>query len=271
MIKTVLLSVLVYLTSCQPRQYSILRDFKPLGKSEIPLDKSFQFYVREIYRDSSEQKFSLSSEIGKQLVEIEYLLYSDVHERLIYITTVPDKYQDYYAQNRLPNEILINAFDFNTFHLGKLFKDKNEIVFRDIKDSSTLYKWQFKKSEDFFSIERILETKNDIYQNERSVINSIHYGAIFRRISSFEIVFKDFKKPDVAMLELSQPLIYLSHHRRKYDIYLSFNDLVPTRNFFNLSSREKKITENRSKNQYSTILFSGKKRMPFDPSFVLEY
>jgi hypothetical protein len=158
---TILIALLM---SCQSRKYLIVRDFDTSDKKNIALDNSYEFYLREIYRDSTGQTFMLKKEPAKnsKLIEMEYLLYSKDQAKLIYISTVPDKYQKYYSNWRLKDTTLINAYDFNTFHVGKISKEG--IVFHDIKENRTSIIWEIEKASDSLRIERIIEKKTTYFK-----------------------------------------------------------------------------------------------------------
>lgn len=259
--------LIVTLVSCHSRKYLIVRDFESSDKKNITLDNSYDFYVREIYRDSTGQTFTLKTELTKnsKLIEMEYLLYSKDQAKLVYITTVPDKYQKYYSNWRLNDPTLLNAYDFNTFHVGKITNE--EIVFQDIKNNRTSIIWEIEKAPESLTIERIIEKKGSEFQSQQDVEKSLSNGAVFRRIPQFQIVLRNYLTPDADMLKVTKPVIYVGKRNKKYcALYFQFDDSIPVKvKFLNRSGSEKKESEYKSEQQFTTILFKGFKRVQYNP------
>ncbi len=258
------------MVSCHPREFSTIRNFDPAGKKKITLDNNYQFFVREIYKESTDQNYSLTNkEVNtdssrKELIEIEYILYSAQHRKILYITTVPDRFQTYYSTHAMP-ETQMNARDFNTFHFGKI-RAKDKADFKAYKKNIT-YTWQYDIRPDSFLIRRIIESKDSIYQNERSVENSIYQGAKFRSINRFEFVYKD-NTGDTTILKMSDPVLYISNKRKKYSVYLNFDNPVPQRNLKKIFQNNKE--ENSNSTEFTTIIFKGSNRIPYSPKSIVE-
>lgn len=278
--KTILyLLMIALIASCQPREFSIIRNFDPTGKKKITLDNTYQFFVREIYKesthhiskDSTAHNYSLSDRkmntdsSKKELLEIEYLLYSIHHRKLVYITTVPDRYQKYYAAHARP-ETQMNARDFITFHFGKI-RAPDKADFKTYRKHIS-YTWQYDIRADSFMLRRIIETKNGIYQNERSVENSIYEGAKFRRVNHFEFIFKNDKCDDSTIVKMSDPTFYVTNKGKKYSVYLHFDDVIPKRKCKKRCQNKKR--ENSDSTMFTTIIFKGKSQIPYNPDGVVE-
>ena len=115
--------------ACTRGKYYISDVFRTgeFGNMEaIVLDSTYHFYLREVYRDKNQQNENIlkanvenKDTANKTRIEVEYLLLSRVHKNAIYISTIPDKYQHYYSANHFA-DTLINAYDFSTFHFGKI-------------------------------------------------------------------------------------------------------------------------------------------------------
>jgi len=147
---TILLVILC--CACSRGKYFIsnaFRDGNVTGFQSITLDTSYRFYVRTVYVDKNENRENvLKSNVNnadtanKIRIEIEYLLISWAHKNVIYITTVPDKFQTYYSTHILPDTI-INAYDFSTFHFGKL-NNEGEIVTFISNQGTKKINWQIR-------------------------------------------------------------------------------------------------------------------------------
>lgn len=264
---------LTLMISCHPRKFSRVSEFDPKGKDIITLDGDYEFFVREVYKDVSQgfaqliDKQGSDTTLNETLIEIEYILFSPLEKKILYITTVPDRNETYYATHRLPVESQINARDFNTFHFGRILNGNDKAEFKSFENGST-YIWQYQCDGKSFRIQRVLEFKNNVYQDERSVENSIHLGAIFRKIDHFEIVYKETDtRQDTTLRTMSDHSIYLENIRKKYCVYLKFDDPIPKRTILNV---KQKSPEQDDPQRFTTIMFDGKKRVPYDPSLILK-
>lgn len=264
---------LLLMVCCHPRKFSRVPEFDPKGKDIITFDADYKLFVREVYKDVSQgfaqliDKKGSDTTLNENLIEIEYLLYSEHDGKILYITTVPDRNENYYAEHRLPLESQINARDFNTFHFGKAKGKKAE--FKSFENGST-YIWEFQCIDSSFVIQRVLEFKNNVYQDERSVENSIHLGALFREINHFEIVYKETDtRQDTTLRTMSDHSIYLENIRNKFCVYLKFDDPIPKRTILNV---QQKLQERQQADpeRFTTIMFDGKNRVPYDPSLILK-
>ena len=93
--------------ACSRGKYYISNAFRK-GTSDkmepLQLDSTYQFYLRHVYRDKNRQMENVlkanvenKDTANKTLIEVEYLLFSWVHRNVIYISTIPDKFQHYYS------------------------------------------------------------------------------------------------------------------------------------------------------------------------------
>lgn len=270
--KSLYLLMIALMASCHPREFSTIQNFDAAGKKKLTLDNTYQFFVREIYKESTNHNYSLTDKKAKtdsskkELIEIEYILYSEQHHKLLYITTVPDRFQKYYSDHALP-QTQMNARDFNTFHFGNVRLNKREVDFKTYKKNTT-YTWQYDVDLDSLVIRRIIETKNGIYQNERSVENSIYDGAKFRRMNRFEFIYKNNKANDSTILKMADPTLYVSRKRKKYSVYFNFDTAIPLKDGEKNNRSEKEGSRNSTR--FTTIIFKGPNRIPYSPESVME-
>ncbi|MEO7991393.1 MAG: hypothetical protein ABI663_17710 [Chryseolinea sp.] len=265
------LLAIVLMSSCHPREFSTIRDFDSVGKRKLEFDNTYQFFVREIYKESTNENNSLTNKkektdsSRKSLIEIEYILYSEVSDNILYITTVPDRYQKYYSMHGMP-ETQINARDINTLHFGKL-NGRDKAEFKTYKKNTT-FTWQYDLPRDSFLIKRIIETRNGVYQDERSVENSIYQGATFRKVNNFEFVYKD-NKGDTTVLKMKDRVLYVSNKRKKYFVYFNFDNAIP-RKSPKKNGQNNNEGEQGNKAEFTTIIFKRSNRIPYDPRSVVK-
>lgn len=242
---TILFCIILFF-SCA-RKYGISPVFKngvPIDMQQIKLDTSYHLYIREVFLDTAnpgDKLINNSNNIfsaSDKLIEIEYLLFSTEKNRAVYISTIPDKYQNYYSKKGkyLPREYL-NAYDFSTFRFGKKANNKDEIVFdnSNTKHSDT---WKYEMEEgSILHVMEVVERINDDVGNVYLVDEALSRTASFIRTDSFKIVFRNMdierriekkkrgRKPDDRFSKDS--IIYYRNDGNKYSIYFRFNTSLP--------------------------------------------
>src|SRR2546423_1376132 len=148
----IILFFLILCCSCSRGKYYITNTFRK-GPGHnfnfLVLDSSYKFYLREVYKDKNTLNENIlktnvdkSNTANKIRIEVEYLLISWKHKNIIYISTIPDKYQQYYSSNII-SDTLINAYDFSTFHFGKIDLEGEGIYFIS-KDEKKLITWDIR-------------------------------------------------------------------------------------------------------------------------------
>jgi len=253
--------LLVLCCGCSRGKYYVSNNFRngpPADMNSIALDTSYHFYMRQVYKDKDENSQNiLSSNVSqadtanKVRIEVEYLLVSWLYKNVIYISTVPDKFQYYYSKYDLPDTV-INAFDFSSFHFGKLHDDGEMIDFVS-ENKMTKVSWQIKPvlNSDFpkqiFLRELLIEKKNvltDVILVEKTLLESM----VFTKQPGYVIVFSkpsDIGNADsLTGCQLLDNRIYFDHSKRGFNLYFRFTRNINTTD--------------------STISF-GRKRTLYDP------
>ena len=238
-------SILLYIVvccSCSRGKYYISNAFRKPDSSEmqsVALDTTYNFYLREVYKDKNEKNENIlktnvekKDTANKTRIEVEYLLLSWVHQNAIYITTIPDKYQNYYASNFIA-DTLINAYDFSTFYFGKI-TDDGESIFFVSNDGKKVITWDIRpfiagKFPNKISIREIAVQKNDQVENVILLNKALDEPVSFTHQSNFTIIFATpGKKPGlnndyVAFCKLKDQKIYFNAGVRGSNIYFRFD------------------------------------------------
>lgn len=228
--------------ACSRGKYAVSGIFRKEGETPmevIHLDSSYHYYLREVFKAKNtlqENVLKTNVEKGDTLdkvrIEIEHLLISSLHKNAIYISTIPDKYQKYYSANFIA-DTLINAYDFSTFHFGKIAEDGESISFVSEKEKQTIT-WDIRPfiNGTFpgkLSIREIAVQRNDLLENVILINKALEEPLVFKKQDNFAIVFE---KPgwkqdtcnDASMLcKLADQKIYLHKMKHGYDIYFRFN------------------------------------------------
>ena len=169
---------------------------------------------------------------NKVRIEVEYLLLSWVQKNALYISTIPDKYQHYYSNNFIA-DTLINAYDFSTFHFGKIEQDGESISFFSPEEKQTVT-WDIRPfiNQAFpkkISIREIAVQQNDLLEDVILINKALEEPLVFTHQDNFNIIFekpgwKDDTCNNASMLcRLSDRKIYLDQQKHGCDIYFRFN------------------------------------------------
>jgi hypothetical protein len=240
----IILCAVVLLFSCA-RKYSISNIFRkgiPPGIQQWVLDSSYHLYVREVFLDTSDagdkavQSSIRSNNSNNKLIELEYLLLSEKQNKALYIATIPDKYQLYYAKKMkyLQREYM-NAYDFSTFRFGKKTVNHNEIVFKDSLDKLS-HTWKYEiESDSILHVYQVEERINGDASNVYLVDEALSRKASFIKLDSFRIAFRNMdkeknvetKKGRPPLKRFSDNVIYFNQQGSRYTIYFRFNRNLP--------------------------------------------
>ena len=186
-----------YTKSYSPKKQKQKGGFEPLSGSElsIPIDRleeltgedlheiklnnTFSYYIRKVYRDSTEEGRIVKSQLHKKdqkedLIEVGYLFISPKQNMLIYITTVPDLRKKYYSSDRWLGEDTLNVHDFRSFLFGTYEElpgegpngGKPSKVILISKDSiyTDIWEMAYDQRKEVYKIESITEEKNGQFQ-----------------------------------------------------------------------------------------------------------
>jgi hypothetical protein len=225
--------------ACSRGKYYVSNTFRegdPLKLQSVTLDSSYRFYTRTVYKDKNENRenvlrsnVSNADTANKIRIEVEYLLISWTDKNVIYITTVPDKFQSYYSTHILPDSI-INAYDFSTFHFGKL-NDDGETVSFIAENGITKINWQLRPvlSNNFpkqISLRELSIEKKQVVTDVILVDRALQEPVVFTRQPNYTIVFS---RPEnqgeyqaALNCRLSENKIYFYPYKRGIDIYFRF-------------------------------------------------
>jgi len=232
---------LLLFVSCT-RKYGVSAEFRkgiPSDMQQWVLDSSYRLYIREVFLDTmvrGDRQVKADNEVynkNDKLIEIEYLLLSTEKKRAVYISTIPDKYQLYYAKKAkyLKREHL-NAYDFSTFRFGKKADNSNTIVFDNINTGHS-DTWIYEIEQDsILHVKEVVERINGEAVNIYFADEAIDPNASFIRTDSFKIAFRNMDKEKKNENRLGRPpklrlsidnIIYYRNKKDKYTIYFRFN------------------------------------------------
>jgi hypothetical protein len=242
-----LLLAILFFFSCA-RKFDISSAFKkgmPAGMQQLVLDSSYHLYIREVFLDTSDaaDKMVLANNNdlspSNKLIEIEYLLLSEQQQRVVYISTIPDKYQSYYAKkSRYLKREYLNAYDFSTFRFGKTTAGGQAIVFDDKNDRES-DTWNYKiENDSILHVYEVVESSRGNRANCYSADEAFSRKASFVRMDSFRIAFRNMAKEKKVEIKKGRPplkrfcinnTIYFKKEGGKYSIYFRFDKTLPPR------------------------------------------
>ena len=231
--------------ACSRSKYYVSNTFRnpEINNMEsLDLDSTYNFYLREVYKDKNEQNENIlktsvekKDTANKTRIEVEYLLLSWIHKNAFYITTIPDKFQNYYSTNFVA-DTLINAYDFNTFYFGKITEDGESIFFVS-NDGKKVITWDIRPFiiERFpkkLSIREIVVQRKDLVENVILISKALEEPVVFSRQNNFKVIFETpGRKPEnyndsSKLCKLSHSKIYYNRGRRGINIFFRFNKSI---------------------------------------------
>lgn len=246
--KCVAILWVLLLLSCA-RKFGVSDAFRkgiPADMQQWVLDSTYRLYIREVFMEdkgngnNQAKAYNNNFTVADKLIEVEYLLFSSVQQKVVYMATIPDKYQVYYAKkNKFLQRWEMNAYDFSTFRFGKKLAAANAIVFdgRKAGDSDT---WRYTITQDsILQVQQVEKRTGGDVNSIFLVEEAIQPGAVFVRLDSFNIAFRDMNKEKRHETRRGRPpvlryckdrTIYYRHHHNKYTLYFRFDRNLVGRN-----------------------------------------
>jgi hypothetical protein len=205
------------------------------------LDSSYKLYIREVLLDTTNAGDKLVRDSNTdhtntdKLIEIEYLLLSAQQGRAVYISTIPDKYQTYYAKKaRYLKREYLNAYDFSTFHFGKKIAGQNSLVFENTNTNHS-DTWNYTiEADSILHVSEVVERINGEANNVYLVDEALSRKASFVRTDAFRNMDKEKKaetkrgRPPLQRFSKDNT-IYFSNDGKGYTIFFRFDKSLPTR------------------------------------------
>ncbi|MBS1512104.1 MAG: hypothetical protein JST86_14745 [Bacteroidetes bacterium] len=243
--KNIIILLTIILVSCA-RKFSVTNAFRngvPANMQQWEIDSSYHLYIREVFLDTTKSgdktvtQALVQDETEDKLIEVEYLLFSQKKEKAVYISTIPDKYQTYYAKKikYLPRAYM-NAYDFSTFRFGKKIPGSNALLFENTltHHSDT---WNYTIERDgILHVYEVVERINGDANNVYLVDEALSRTASFVRADSFRIAFRNMDKekkvevkkgrPPLQRFSLDNTIYYLTEGK-KCTLYFRFNKTLP--------------------------------------------
>ncbi len=255
----------LFCTGCSRGKFYVSDVFRKGSVDNIKilkLDSTYQFYLREVYKSQNQQLENVlktnvekSDTANKTRIEVEYLLLSRVYKNAIYISTIPDRYQHYYSNNMVA-DTLINAYDFNTFHFGKIADDGESIYFSTAKGERAI-SWDIRPfiNDQFprkMFIREIAIKRNEIMDNVILINSALEEPLVFTKQKNFTIIFESANnKADTCegiagLCKLSDQNMYFLPIKKGYDLLFRFDRNIP-------NSKDSAIRFNYSKIRYNQL------------------
>ena len=263
----VIILMVISCCGCSRGKYYVTNTFRngtPDNVYYIDIDSSYRFYKREVYKDKDEDSLNIlrsnvsKTDTAKKIrIEVEYLLISLQHKNVIYITTVPDKFQYYYSKYILPDTI-INSYDFNTFQFGKLDTAGEMVTFLKTNKEREIT-WQLRPvlansfPKQIFLRELTVE-KKDMPDDVILVDKALQEQVVFTKQTTYNIVFDrpGPKIKDAASLmqcRLSNERIYFYKGKHGYNVSFRFNNSI--------NGRDSAISFNHKRTIFTPLPLAG--------------
>jgi hypothetical protein len=144
------------------------------------------------------------------------------------------KYQRYYAVNRFA-DTLLNAYDFSTFHFGKIADDGESISFVSA-NKIKLINWDIRPfingtATPKLFVREIAIQKKDVMENVNLINKALEEPLGFIHQKSFAIIFekpgnKKDNCSDYLLHKLYDNRIYFNKVQHSFDVYFRFNKSI---------------------------------------------
>lgn len=195
------------LASCAKNYYTSSTIRPTLTSRFITLDESYRLYIRQLYKvtvgNKTEKKGNLSPNFSdtSSLIEVEYLLISDLHNNAIYFSTIPDKYMTYYATELL-GENVINIYDLKNVLFGKI--DLTGNIHFEARKSNQKNIWNIcykqQRENTFLLLTTISEEIDNAFENMIPLAPALQDEINFKQAPNFTIAFRKRGEKDLAYL-----------------------------------------------------------------------
>jgi hypothetical protein len=260
--KIVVILLASLLSACNRGEYFISTSFRDghlTGIKKVALDSSFVLYLRQV--NSAEDPESSMKQIGEptadhlacmKRVEVEYLLLSLPRKIALYISTIPDKYQQYYSRYRFADTV-INAYDLSTFYFGTVDENGESISFETV-DTKKIMTWDLRpfmngQYPSKIFIREIAVQRNHEMEDIILVNKALGEPVYFEKQTGFHFIFY---RPGVTNNQLSgftqgEKNLYYRRHDHGYTIYFRFDKPIG-------SSRDSTIGFDYRRTRYSKAL-----------------
>lgn len=196
----------------------------------ITLDNSYDYYIRQLYRSKetgrNEQKNFSEKGARDSLLEIEYLFISSIHNNVIYISTVPDKFQKYYADStRYLGEQFVNIYDFKKFSFG-ILEDTNTFRFisKSGKESDA---WNITSPGDSITLNTLEQTVGNRFVDLIPVNRALEKDIIFRKVTGpcTLLFYRNYKNQKDSSI-CSERKLCINQQGKKYEVFFHVDSKI---------------------------------------------
>lgn len=200
------------------------------GPQSIQIDDTYKYYIRQVYKvEQGGLKTQRSfADVPEGLIEVEYLFISQAHKNVIYIATVPDKYQKYYGDsNRYLGEQFINVYDFKKICFGKI-RTPNAITFLS-KDSANSHVWGITYTSDAKDNKVVINTVEVKEKGEFTdlipVSAALEGDVSFKQVEGYQILFYRNDAQKVKAYSIDNA-IHIRNKKHCYEAIFSFDRVI---------------------------------------------
>ena len=265
--KTFFLLLLLYTTpSWGQRSFwfandDMLENFK--DPDTIKLDATYTLYVRNVCKVAgTDDPFRNNCEEidGKKTkIEMEYLLISLVHKRLLYLTTIPTKNSDtLYNHPLFAIDSFINIWYLNRFQIGVIDPGTSTVTFTDTRHSTIKTTWDcnFEKAGNIFSINSLTIGKKHGTEKIKTIKGALAQPMLMRFYKKQEYIIgllKDTLQTDLTgYIPLPDNTFYWGKRGNDFAVIFKFNVF---------------INDPKKKTRYKNLYYENKRIKYAPPNF----
>jgi hypothetical protein len=239
------------LAGCSQFAYHILSSpyVLPGGSKAIAIDNSFEFYYRAVkstdeampstgqtekvlaLHEGGNAKGGVSAGSGK-IVEIEYLWVSWKLNRVIYISTVADRYQDRYSSASFLGLDRPNAADFRVFLIGSVDPENPEHFTFYFKNGKQTDSWTLAKRGGLLTLLRVEQKHFASYEAVYQIDDALAHPVRFNKMDNWAVRFLDRRDTNILdQQEMAGNVFYYTAGNGNSQLYIPFSkDLLYWKN-----------------------------------------
>lgn len=229
------------LTGCSEFSYQLKPAMAPgfAASPHIPLDETYVLYVRAVTSETrtvapnkTEKVLSIhqggAAKGGRntqgKIIEIEYLFVSPTLGRVIYISTVADRYENRYSSSSFLGLDNPNAADFRVFLIGRISPhDPDHFTFY-FKDGKHTDNWTITRHSQAISLRRIEQMHFASFEDVFEIHDALAHPVTFTKMDRWAICYlpKDDTNPAHQQPLTDLNIYYDQPGRSSYHLWLNF-------------------------------------------------
>jgi len=217
--------------SARPKPYNAALAFAPA--LTIPLDNTYSLYYRAVDVIEVDMSGHLEKRLvphGSQnkaakLVEIEYQFVPADGGKVIYISTVADRFENRYSSNTFLGFDHPNAADFRVFLIGDVTTSHPHTFIFHFKNGKQSDNWTIERNNNQLRLIRIEQLRGNEFEDVFEIKDALAHHADFTRLSNWTLCYlpKEETNPTLVQPFTGAGITY-TKDRKRYSLQMQFSN-----------------------------------------------